>query len=313
MNRNEGMYQQIFDVLPIGLFLIDENHQVFSWNAWMSINTGITRESAIGQSIKTLFPEQINPRFDWALDAVLQHGHPQWLSSILNQFLIPISIAKKSYSNLNMMQQNIEIVPFYFNEKNMALVIVQDVSEKIYLKNILMSMAKRFEEYSIIDALTGLYNRRFLWKYLDNELKTAEREGYRVFCCIYDLDYFKKINDEFGHSAGDEVLVSFVRLVVANIRPPDFFIRYGGEEFIALFTRITVDGAVKLANRIRTLLEKKPSHGSVNKKITCSGGLAYWQPTDSPISAEELVNQADLELYKAKNKGRNCIVVSNKP
>lgn len=313
MNKKmrKGLYEQVFDVLPLGLFLIAQDRSIYAWNSWMVVNTTIAANTAIGQPITSLYPDYVNPRFTWALDAALNQGHPQLLSTILNKFVIPISLDKHAYPNLDMMQQNAEILPFYYDDQCMALVVIQDVTDKTHLKNTLMSMALRFENSSFIDSLTDLYNRRFLWEYLNSELESAKRDSYSIVCCLFDLDYFKKINDEFGHSAGDEVLISFAQLAKSVTRPSDHLIRYGGEEFLAIFTKIKIDDAVKLANRLRTKLEATRSHGSVNKTITCSGGISYWRPSDPLISAEKLVDQADRELYKAKKKGRNCIIVNN--
>jgi diguanylate cyclase (GGDEF)-like protein len=304
----EYLYEQIFDAVPVGLFLLDDNYCICAWNKWMVSNTHISVEDAVNRSLKSLYPNCFLPRFDWALDAVLHSGHPQILSALLNKYLIPIPLTNNAHSDLNMMQQNVSILPLYYHKKNMALVVIQDVSDRTHLQNTLITMATRFEDSSLLDSLTGLYNRRFLWRFLKGELQDAHREGYNVICCLFDLDYFKKINDELGHEAGDEVLCSFTAMVTSIVRPTDCFIRYGGEEFIGILTRTTIQDSINWAERIRKKLEMTHIHGSVNKKITCSVGIAYWEPEDPVISAESLVKQADIKLYKAKEMGRNCIV-----
>lgn len=303
--------EQFFDAIPIGLFLVNKDRVICAWNKWMVSNTKIRVKDAMGESLTSLYPDYHHPRFDWALETVLTYGYPQILSTSLNRYIIPIPVAH-TYPDLDMMQQSVEILPFHYHNQTMALVMIQDVSDKIHLKNTLITMASRFEKSSLLDSLTGLYNRRFLWKYLDNELQMAEREGYNVICCLFDLDHFKQINDEFGHNAGDEVLCSFAKIVTENMRPGDQVIRYGGEEFIGILSRLTIDDAVKQTIRICKVFETTLQHGSVKQRITCSAGIAFWQPSDPVISAEKLVNQADLELYRAKEMGRNCIVVNSK-
>lgn len=306
------LYQQIFDAIPIGLILINQNKHICAWNAWMASSTAISAEKALGQTIESLFPTATNQRFNWALEQTLSYGHPQVLSTILNQFVIPIPLNKFAYPDLEMMQQSVQILSVCYLDTLMALVVIQDVSSKTHLQNTLLSMAVKFENSSFVDVLTGLYNRRFLWKYLDNELQNAIRENYSIACCLFDLDYFKRINDEFGHSAGDNVLISFAKLVTANIRPTDYLFRYGGEEFVVIYSQISLKEAVSLSNRLRKKLEAMTVHGATHEKITCSGGIAYWQPGDKPISAEKLVDKADMELYRAKKMGRNCIVIDGK-
>lgn len=308
---NAHMFAQIFDEIPIGLFIIGKNRAICAWNKWMVKNTNLDVDTVIGQQLKTLYPDNVNLRFEWALDQVLEFGNPQVLSSILNRFVIPISIAKKTYLDMEIMQQNIEILPIAHNNETMALVVVQDVSDKVNLKNTLLSLANKFEKHSLIDALTGTYNRRYLWQYLDDQLSEAKRDNYNIFCCIYDLDYFKKINDEFGHDAGDDVLISFVAICKSHLGERDLFFRYGGEEFVMISTHITKKEAIILYNRVRKALESTPSHGKVDKIITCSGGVAYWESSTSLKTPKQLIKEADIELYQAKKFGRNCIFIDN--
>src|SRR3990167_351857 len=298
MSRDErsDLYEHIFHSIPMGLFLVDQNRAIYAWNMWMVAYTKITAEHAIGRTLQALYTESISPRFETALEDVLQHGYPQILSGVLNQFIIPIPLNKHAYSELSMMQQNVEILSVHHHDQNMALVVIQDISDKVHLKNTLISMAAKFEKSSLIDALTNMYNRRFLWKYLKNTLQSAQREGYSVICGVFDLDYFKKINDMLGHHAGDEVLISFSHLARSQLRAGDYLFRYGGDEFVVICVRISIKQAVVSAERLRKKLEIIASHGSVKIKVTCSAGFACWQPTDPPLSAEKLVEQADRAL-----------------
>lgn len=304
-----SIYQRIFNAVPLGIILVGKDHRIREWNHWMRQNTGLESWVVVGQTLKSLFPDTLNLRFDWALDMVLTQGYPQILSSILNKYVIPIPLSKKAYSDLGMMYQNVEILPFVHEEEHMALIIIKDASENTRLTHTLISMAARFEKSSLLDALTGLYNRRFLWRYLDRELPTALRERYTIICCMFDLDHFKLINDKFGHRSGDDVLVFFSELAKSVLRPHDVFVRYGGEEFIGILTRLKIEDATKLANRLRKKLETTTLQGKITQKMTCSGGISYWKPTDPPMSSEQLVEIADAQLYIAKASGRNCIVM----
>jgi diguanylate cyclase (GGDEF)-like protein len=302
------VYKQVFDAVPLGLFFIGPDHRIYAWNKWMAQNTEFLPEQAIGQTLESLYPALSNFRFEWALEQVLYYKNPQVLSSILNGFVIPIPLTRNIYLDTTMMQQNIEILPMTQGNKNMALVVIQDVSDKTNLKNTLLMLASRFEQHSLIDPLTGCYNRRFLWQHLEDELKDAERKGHHIVCCIFDLDHFKAINDEFGHDAGDEVILSFVKTCRSNLRANDKFFRYGGEEFIAVFRDISLKNVINSTNRVRKAFESISTHGSVNKRMTCSGGIAYWNPSQPFKTAAQLVKEADIALYKAKESGRNRII-----
>lgn len=304
MNIDPKAYISIFEALPLGLLIIDKDYTIRAWNQWMSTHTEISAEKALGKSFFSLYKNQAHLRLETALDQVLQYGYPQILSSTLNKYIIPIPLKQQSYLYLGMMQQRTEILPITFDQQTMALVVIQDVSEKVHLKTTLLSMAAKFEKNSLLDMLTGVYNRRFLWKYLENELETAFREQYNVICVMLDLDHFKQINDSYGHSAGDELLITFAELAKKNIRPNDYLFRYGGEEFLIIHTRISLDDAKLITERLRKQLAERPIGEC---QVTCSGGIAYWQPGQDKISAEQLVNQADKLMYQAKHAGRNRI------
>ncbi len=308
--HKSNIYAEIFDVLPLGLVIVDDKHQIHAWNKWMVNNTGITESKAVGESLLSFYPNNIQFRFKSALEHAIQDGYPQVLSSILNQYVIPISLDKQAYPDLSFMQQNVEVLPIIYAQQNMALIIIQDVSDKVHLRNTLLSMAAKFEKNSLLDTLTGLYNRRFLWKYLENELKVAQRDNYSVFCCLYDIDHFKKINDEYGHVVGDQVLVAFAELARTTVRPSDYLFRYGGEEFIIILTRIKDQDAFSISERLRILLEKTAIHSMIKENITCSGGIAHWQPGNPLMGAEKLIDDADHAMYKAKSGGRNRIIMN---
>lgn len=310
---NEILYERVFNTIPIGLFLVSHDYTIYAWNTWMVDNTHIPVEKAVGQTLHALSSEALNPRFEWALEAALNNGHPQILSSTFNKHIFKIPPVKDAYPAFDKMQQHVEILPVLFRGQNMALVVIQDVTDNVHLKKTLVSMGARLEETSLVDTLTGLYNRRFLWKHLTIELQNAYREGYTVICCLFDIDHFKKINDKLGHAAGDEVLCSFAKIAQSILRPHDYLVRYGGEEFLLILTKITTKNAINVLNRLRKKIESRRSHGSINIKITCSGGVAFWHPSDPLISAEKLVQEADVELYKAKNSGRNRISPQDAP
>lgn len=306
------VFEKVYNSLPFGLMIINKDLEVVSWNKWLENNTQINQEQATGQSLKSLFGENyFSSRFNWALEQVLNYGHPQILSSMLNEYLFPVSMDQGPFGKLDKMQQEIHILPIY-NDDNMALVIIEDVTQTVHLKNTLMAIAAKFEQSSFIDILTGCYNRRFLYKYLEAELCNAQRYSYNIYCFMYDIDFFKKINDEFGHAAGDEVLQSFANLVRSLLRSNDYFFRYGGEEFISISSRMTIQEALNIPQRILRELRQIKRHGSVEKQLTCSCGVSYWTATYPPISGEKLVSLADIQLYKAKSQGRDCIMMDDK-
>ncbi|MBU2547176.1 MAG: PAS domain S-box protein [Proteobacteria bacterium] len=171
---------------------------------------------------------------------------------------------------------------------------------------------KRNEELlryqAIYDALTGLFNRRHFMERLDTAVKEASRHRQPLTVCLCDLDYFKSVNDTFGHQAGDRVLETFGRLVKEAVRAEDTAGRYGGEEFAMILPHTAAGSAFQVLERIRRHLEAtgfEDEHGTPFR-VTASFGLAEMTPENSQVAS--LLECADQALYRAKGRGRNQVV-----
>ena len=170
---------------------------------------------------------------------------------------------------------------------------------------------KLFQEtkrLSITDALTGLYNSRYFYKYLDSEIARTKRYGSSFSLMLFDIDNFKKLNDTYGHQAGDEALQELARTLKSVSRETDIVVRYGGEEFIIVLPNTTEEEAISLAGRIvQAVQETKIRIGSDKLvSITLSGGIATYPLNAS--SARVLLNAADNALYAAKAAGKNRVI-----
>jgi diguanylate cyclase len=164
---------------------------------------------------------------------------------------------------------------------------------------------KRIEELAELDELTGSFNRRCIMRMLDEEIARAGRSGSPCSIALIDLDYFKRINDAFGHPTGDEVLRTFSITMFANIRSIDRFGRYGGEEFLLILPGMTSEGATRALDRLRAIVAGLDwSAFSPGMKVTLSAGIATLKPEETP---DTLLARADSALYAAKAKGRNRI------
>ena len=164
-----------------------------------------------------------------------------------------------------------------------------------------------------IDELTGLGNRRVVNKVLREEVNRARRAGTSISVVLIDVDHFKNYNDTYGHPAGDEVLRSLGEIMQnATARAGEVIARYGGEEFIAILPNTELSDAVRMAERLQTLVreENMPHRSSeVADRITISQGVASVRPTED-IDPASIVDSADAALYRAKREGRNCIAVA---
>jgi diguanylate cyclase (GGDEF)-like protein len=170
------------------------------------------------------------------------------------------------------------------------------------------------EKLSIVDNLTGLYNKKYLFELLKREYQRSERHGVFISCLMMDIDHFKKVNDTYGHQVGDLVLKEVGAVLTEVVRGYDFAARYGGDEFTIVLPQQRVgNGAESVAERVRAAVE---GHFFLDSprvpksiKITISIGAATF-PGKGIKSYEDLVDQADQALYNAKDKGRNCVVIS---
>jgi two-component system cell cycle response regulator len=164
-------------------------------------------------------------------------------------------------------------------------------------------------EMAITDQLTGLHNRRYMARHLDNLLAQARKSGKPLAYVMMDIDFFKLVNDTHGHDIGDEVLREFARRIAANVRGIDLAGRFGGEEFVVVMPDTDIAYAYAVAERLRKSIETTPieiSRAPGKLGITISIGIAAAESESD--SAEDLLHRADQALYRAKKTGRNRVV-----
>jgi diguanylate cyclase len=178
--------------------------------------------------------------------------------------------------------------------------------QSLYQSGLKLKQAyKRIEELAELDELTGSFNRRCIMRMLDDEIARAHRSQTPCSIALIDLDWFKRINDAYGHPTGDEVLRTFAITVFANIRNFDRFGRYGGEEFLLVLPDTLGDGAVHILDRLRAIIADLDwSAFSPDMRVTISAGVAMLRPDETEDS---LLARADNALYAAKARGRNRI------
>ena len=164
---------------------------------------------------------------------------------------------------------------------------------------------KRIEELAELDELTGSFNRRCIMRMLDDEITRAHTVNTPCSIALIDLDWFKRINDAYGHPTGDEVLRTFAITMFANIRTIDRFGRYGGEEFLLVLPDTPSEAAARILDRLRAIIADLDwSAFSPGMRVTISAGLATLAPDET---SDTFLARADSALYAAKARGRNRI------
>ncbi|HAV75742.1 MAG TPA: hypothetical protein DCX53_00145 [Anaerolineae bacterium] len=231
-------------------------------------------------------------------------------------------------SNKSPRYLDLRVTPLYDNDQRLSgrLIIFRDVTDRKEVEKDLRHAMDRLQtqlieigllqsklrEQAIRDALTNLFNRRYLEETLERELARAARERYPLCIVMMDIDHFKTVNDTYGHEAGDVVLKTLANMVTAQSRQGDFVCRFGGEEFVLVMPNI----GINVANERAVSLNKAISSlfvpfGRFNLNITVSMGIS-WFPAHGETK-EDLLRTADKALYAAKNKGRNQVSVYQEP
>ena len=167
---------------------------------------------------------------------------------------------------------------------------------------------KRIEELAELDELTGASNRRCIMRMLEEEIARAHRSESRCSIALIDLDWFKRINDAYGHPTGDEVLRTFSITMFANIRSVDRFGRYGGEEFLLVLPDMDTGQAMRALDRLRAIIADFDwSAFSPGMRVTMSAGVATLNPNET---SDKFLARADSALYAAKAQGRNRVTTA---
>jgi len=214
-------------------------------------------------------------------------------------------------------------MPMIYNEKPVILTALYDITERkrqeielqkahLLLKNNYHQIEQlqiKLKEQAIRDPLTGLYNRRYLEESTDRELSRAHREGFAIGAIMIDIDRFKRINDRYGHKAGDLVIQSLATLLGGVIRAEDIACRYGGEEFLLILPKAGKEIAAARADQLRrAFAEIKTGYdGNVLQAEISLGVAAY---PDDGITLEEVIKAADQAMYRAKSLGRNRVEIA---
>jgi diguanylate cyclase (GGDEF)-like protein len=173
-----------------------------------------------------------------------------------------------------------------------------------------IQLTEKMKDRALRDPLTGLHNRRAFSEALAQSLAREERQGGRLGLVMLDLDHFKKLNDTFGHPAGDAALKNAAQVLGRRLRRGDLAARYGGEEFVMMLPGTSETGALGFAERLREAIEQSTiEFGGDTLRVTASLGVAIW-PGDA-VDGEGLLAAADRALYVAKSGGRNRVVCAS--
>ena len=306
---------QFMDLVPVarghliesmsdGILVLNAQNRIVDINPAMRNFLDDEPDAFIGQNVSVIFKQ-------WSQNS------DQLLKDLGTRTELKIPKRPASYLDLR-------ITPLYDDnhEMNGRLMVFRDITDRKEVEKDLRRAMDRLQtqlieigvlqsqlrEQAIRDVLTNLFNRRYLEETLERELARATRETYPLCVIMMDLDYFKEINDTYGHEAGDVVLKTLAETVTKQSRHGDFVCRFGGEEFVLVMPNIGIEKAVERAETLHQIIDDlNIPYGRFNLTTTISMGIA-WYPAHG-TTKEQLLRAADKAMYVAKNTGRNRVVI----
>jgi len=285
------------------LLVRDEKSDTLRAKAAIGSRINLMSKKAVGERVASRALEEGDPIVVPDINAIRLGPSPkEWKYKSPSFISFPITIGGRKIAVLNFTDK---AGGGAFGERDVE--VLRAIAPQIAVaidRTAMKDRAGEFEQLSVTDPLTGLTNRRYLEKRLDEEIDRSKRHRFPMSLMMLDVDEFKSYNDSFGHPAGDAALKIVAGILNDAVRGEDVAARYGGEEFSILLPQTTSVEAAAIAERIRRQIEKTEFP---KRRVTVSIGIA--SSANETGSPEELINAADSALYEAKNQGRNNVQI----
>ncbi len=308
ISDTDQVYRELFSVLPVGIAFVDQEFQVIEANNYLCKMFGREPEGCMNRLFGNFFNCALTIEHGIACGSI-QECQPCVIRKNVMQLINNgyelkevefnyhfILNGRKTNKWFTMNALNIEV-----DHKINALIALTDITKRKRLEIELI-------EIGVTDSLTGLYNRRYISNQLDG-LIVRQQDDYPISVAMLDIDDFKRVNDNFGHIKGDEVLQQFAETFVTSLRSTDCVGRYGGDEFLIVLLKSDLESSKVVINRIARSFDEKML-GEIGEYLTFSGGLIEFKAGEiENLDARTIIDRVDKLLYKAKANGKNRIEV----
>lgn len=303
----------MLESVEVGLVVLDLDFRVQAWNGFMENHSGITASKIRDKVLFDTFPDIPKAWLTRKVDAVALLNTRAFTSWEQRPYLFKFRNTRPITGTEEYMFQNLTISPLSgpTGQVEKVCLMVYDVTDIASSKRALERANEQLAKLSMTDRLTGLLNRGTWENLVDAEYERYRRYGQATSLVMFDIDHFKKVNDSYGHLAGDEVIKHTAATTKSFLRQSDTTGRYGGEEFGIILPETDAEGARVICERIREGIAQSIVETSVAPiQYTVSMGIA--QLSDKPENYMQWMQQADEALYAAKEGGRNRVMISNK-
>jgi len=314
LRKSQRVFNLTFEQVGSGVCQTDLDGYILDANQNYCDILGYTHDELIKLRVKDLtYPD------DWEIDKVYKN-------QLFNYEIPYFSMDKRYYKkdgSLIWVTITVTIMRGDAFEEDFLIGVVQDISKQKAAEALMILNNENLEHLvrertlklealneqlmiaNTIDPLTNLYNRRYISSKISEEIQRFNRTKSPFCLIIMDVDFFKEVNDQFGHDCGDEVLVILSRLLHKEIRSIDTLSRWGGEEFLILLPDSNIESAIQVAERIRLKVEMQPFvYDATTFKLTMTLGISM---SSEDLTVKTMIKKADRALYEGKQLGRNCV------
>lgn len=297
--------------IEVGIVVLDKEYKVQVWNQFMENHSSIVPGLIQDKCVFDHFPEIDREWFERKAQPAFQLKSPVFVIWEQRPFLFKFDSNRPITSPCDHMYQNITIFPLasLSGDVEQICIIIYDVTNEAISRQGMQSLNSQLEQISRVDGLTELFNRRYWEEQFVLEFKRDKRNESPSCLIMLDIDHFKRVNDTYGHPAGDAVIKAVAEVITKATRETDLAGRFGGEEFAVILPDTPIANVEFAAQRIRKMVEKLVVvHDEVEIKVTVSLGIAGFDQSFKDHT--EWLTAADKALYEAKEGGRNQVVIA---